>query len=78
MFTDRYFSFPPLLKKSQQSALKVACPCLLKDRSVFKVARLDFVETVNIYKLQQDTSCLMHSENILTTHMCKVLTFIGR
>ena len=29
VFTDRFFGFPPLLIKSQQSALKVACPCLL-------------------------------------------------
>ena len=37
MFTDRYFGFPPLLKKSQQSASEVACPCLLLDRFVFKL-----------------------------------------
>ena len=51
---------------------------LLVSLEMLRLLGVLVVGTVNIYKLQQDTSCLMHSENILTTHMCKVLTFIGR
>ena len=36
MLRDRYFGFPPLHWKPTK-CFKVACPCLLQDRSVFKV-----------------------------------------
>ena len=36
MLRDRYFGFPPL-HRNPIKCFKVACPCLLEDRSGFKI-----------------------------------------